>query len=83
VVDTFERTRWSRRSPASWSELTDSPTPDEKLTASMSVGMGRADTYLVETSDEFRSVIAEVDSLVDDQRATLEEHLDHVAVRTA
>jgi hypothetical protein len=34
---------------------------DEKLTASMSVGMDEADTYLVETSDEFRSVIAEVD----------------------
>ena len=34
---------------------------DEKLTASMSVGMDVADTYLVETSDEFRSVIAEVD----------------------
>jgi hypothetical protein len=34
---------------------------DEKLTASMSVGMDVADTYLVETSDVFRSVIAEVD----------------------
>ena len=34
---------------------------DEKLTASMSVGMEEEDTYLVETSDEFRSVIAEVD----------------------
>jgi hypothetical protein len=34
---------------------------DEKLTASMSVGIDEADTYLVETSDEFRSVIAEVD----------------------
>jgi hypothetical protein len=34
---------------------------DEKLTASMSVGLDEADTYLVETSDEFRSLIAEVD----------------------
>ena len=34
---------------------------DEKLTASMSVGMDAAETYLVETSAEFRSVIAEVD----------------------
>ena len=34
---------------------------DEKLTASMSVGMEEEDTFLVETSDEFRSVIAEVD----------------------
>ena len=34
---------------------------DEKLAASMSVGIDEADTYLVETSDEFRSLIAEVD----------------------
>lgn len=34
---------------------------DEKLTASMSVGIDEADTYLVETSDEYRSLIAEVD----------------------
>ena len=34
---------------------------DGKLSASMSVGMEEADTYLVETSPEFRSVIAEVD----------------------
>jgi hypothetical protein len=35
---------------------------DEKLTASMSVGMGEQDTYLVETSDEFRSIVAELDT---------------------
>jgi hypothetical protein len=34
---------------------------DEKLKASMSVGMDAQDTFLVETSDEFRSLIAEVD----------------------
>ena len=34
---------------------------DEKLTASMSVGPGEGDTYLVDTSTEFRSLIAEVD----------------------
>ena len=34
---------------------------DEKLTASVSVGLEEADTYLVETSTEFRSLIAEVD----------------------
>ncbi|MEO8252074.1 MAG: hypothetical protein ABI978_05955 [Chloroflexota bacterium] len=34
---------------------------DEKLTASMSVGLEEADTYLVEVSPEFRSLIAEVD----------------------
>jgi hypothetical protein len=34
---------------------------DEKLTASMSVGMEAQDTFLVDQSDEFRSVIAEVD----------------------
>jgi hypothetical protein len=34
---------------------------DEKLTASMSVGLEEGHTYLVETSTEFRSLIAEVD----------------------
>ncbi|MDP9270722.1 MAG: hypothetical protein M3P14_07115 [Chloroflexota bacterium] len=34
---------------------------DEKLTASMSVGIEEADTYLVEKSDEFRSIIAELE----------------------
>jgi hypothetical protein len=34
---------------------------DEKLRASMSVGMEDEDTYLVEPSDEFRSIVAEVD----------------------
>ena len=34
---------------------------DEKLTASMSVGVGEDDTYLVETSGDYRSLIAEVD----------------------
>jgi hypothetical protein len=34
---------------------------DEKLTASMSVGMGPDDTYLVDQSDEFRSMIVELD----------------------
>jgi hypothetical protein len=34
---------------------------DEKLTASMSVGLEKGETYLVETSTEFRSLIAEVD----------------------
>jgi hypothetical protein len=34
---------------------------DEKLTASMSVGQSPQDTYLVEQSDEFRSLIAEMD----------------------
>ncbi|MDQ2853652.1 MAG: hypothetical protein M3R32_02195 [Chloroflexota bacterium] len=34
---------------------------DEKLTASMSVGVADGETYPVETSTEFRSLIAEVD----------------------
>jgi len=34
---------------------------DEKLTASMSVGLEPDETYLVETTDEYRSIIAELD----------------------
>ena len=34
---------------------------DEKLTASMSVGATEQETFLVEPSDEFRSIIAEVE----------------------
>ena len=34
---------------------------DEKLTASMSVGATEQETFLVEASDEFRSIIAEVE----------------------
>jgi hypothetical protein len=34
---------------------------DEKLRASKSVGMEEADTFLVDTSDEFRSMIVELD----------------------
>ena len=34
---------------------------DEKLRASMSVGMEEADTYLVERSEEFRSIVAELE----------------------
>jgi len=34
---------------------------DDKLRASMSVGMEEEDTYLVETSDEFRSIVAELE----------------------
>lgn len=34
---------------------------DEKLNASMSVGMEEQDTFLVDTSDEFRSMIVELD----------------------
>jgi hypothetical protein len=34
---------------------------DERLRASMSVGMEPEDTYLVERSDEFRSIVAELD----------------------
>ena len=34
---------------------------DEKLRASMSVGMEEEDTYLVEQSDEFRSIVAELE----------------------
>jgi hypothetical protein len=34
---------------------------DEKLTASMSVGVEAEDTFLVDTSDEFRSMIVELD----------------------
>lgn len=34
---------------------------DEKLRASMSVGMADEDTYLVEQSDEFRSIVAELE----------------------
>lgn len=34
---------------------------DEKLRASMSVGVEEKDTYLVEQSDEFRSIVAELE----------------------
>ena len=34
---------------------------DEKLRASMSVGMADEDVYLVESSDEFRSIVAEME----------------------
>jgi hypothetical protein len=34
---------------------------DEKLRASMSVGIEEADTYLVEPSDEFRSIVVEME----------------------
>ena len=34
---------------------------DEKLRASMSVGTEEADTYLVDQSDEFRSMIVEME----------------------
>ena len=34
---------------------------DEKLTASMSVGATEQETFLVEPSEEFRSIIAEVE----------------------
>jgi hypothetical protein len=34
---------------------------DEKLRASMSVGVEDEDTYLVEQSEEFRSIVAELD----------------------
>jgi hypothetical protein len=34
---------------------------DEKLTASMAVGLDEADTFLVDRSDEYRSLIAELD----------------------
>jgi len=34
---------------------------DEKLAASMSVGLDEAQTYLVEASDEYRSLVAELD----------------------
>ena len=34
---------------------------DDKLQASMSVGMEEDDTYLVDQSDEFRSIVAELD----------------------
>ncbi len=35
---------------------------DEKLRASMSVGVEEHDTYLVEQSDEFRSIVAEMET---------------------
>lgn len=34
---------------------------DEKLQSSMSVGMEEVDTYLVEPSSEFRSIVAEME----------------------
>ena len=34
---------------------------DEKLVASMSVGMEDQETYLVEQSDEFRSIVVEME----------------------
>jgi hypothetical protein len=34
---------------------------DDKLRASMSVGMAEEDTYLVEPSEEYRSIVAELE----------------------
>ena len=34
---------------------------DEKLTGSMAVGLDEADTFLVDQSDEYRSLVAELD----------------------
>ena len=34
---------------------------DEKLTASMSIGQDVEDTFLVDRSDEFRSIVAELE----------------------
>ena len=34
---------------------------DEKLTASMSIGQDAEDTFLVDQSDEFRSIVAELE----------------------
>ena len=34
---------------------------DEKLAASMSVGVSDEDTFLVETSEDFRSIVVELD----------------------
>jgi hypothetical protein len=34
---------------------------DEKLTASMSVGVKDEDTFLVDTSEDFRSIVVELD----------------------
>ena len=35
---------------------------DDKLRGSMSVGMGDEDNYLVEPTDEFRSIVAEMET---------------------
>ena len=35
---------------------------DDKLRSSMSVGMGDEDNYLVEPTDEFRSIVAEMET---------------------
>ena len=35
---------------------------DDKLRGSMSVGMGDEDTFLVEPTDEFRSIVAEMET---------------------
>ena len=35
---------------------------DEKLRGSMSVGMGDEDNYIVEPTDEFRSIVAEMET---------------------
>ena len=52
------RTPWSRPSRASWSAAHGfTYIGDEKLRASMSVGPDDEDTFLVEQSDEFRSMV--------------------------
>ena len=62
VVDTFEEDTLVE-AIARELERTENFTyvSDEKLRASMSVGVEEVDTFLVEPSEEFRSIVAELD----------------------
>ena len=62
VVDTFEEDTLVEAIARELERRHDfSHASDEKLTASMAVGLEEDDTFLVDTSTEFRSLIAEVD----------------------
>jgi hypothetical protein len=62
VVDTFEEDTLVEavaRELERWHGFT--YVSDEKLRASMSVGVDEQDTFLVEPSDEFRSIVVELE----------------------
>jgi hypothetical protein len=62
VVDTFEEDTLVEAIARELERTEDfTYVSDEKLRASMSVGVEEVDTFLVEPSEEFRSIVAELD----------------------
>jgi len=62
VIDTFEEDTLAEAIARELERSHDlTYVSDEKLRASMSVGMEEDDTYLVEPSEEFRSIVVEME----------------------